>query len=308
IAGTIGHHPLINGLITRGHLDVRGVAGKWEAFLIQVVDRPVPGVDRALVIAGSDRRGTIYGLYDVSAEIGVSPWYWWADVPVRRRASLHVEPGRHTRGAPAVKYRGIFLNDDAPALSGWARATPADPGGSVRAVARRRGDGGRALHVRSLWDGGFRWLAVPGLGRSFSGVTATPVTMPSVTPDATSRQLGFRVVLFDSGDVRFRTHVSPTFNVLGRKEGLRFAVSIDDEPPQLVDVNVDSTLATWERAVGENIRVLTTRHRVARPGTHTVRFWLVDPGVVLQRLVLETREVPPSYLGPPESLRAGARR
>src|SRR5262249_15536320 len=80
----------------------------------------LPGVDRALVIAGSDKRGTIYGIYDLSEQIGVSPWYWWADVPVRRRGSLHVLPGRHTRGSPAVKYRGIFINDENPPFSGGA--------------------------------------------------------------------------------------------------------------------------------------------------------------------------------------------
>jgi hypothetical protein len=76
---------------------------------------------KALVIAGSDKRGTIFGIYDLSAEIGVSPSYWWADVPVRKHPSLYVLPGRYTLGEPKVKYRGIFINDEAPALSGWAR-------------------------------------------------------------------------------------------------------------------------------------------------------------------------------------------
>ena len=89
--------------------------------MLQVVERPRRGIDRALVIAGSDKRGTIYGIYDLSAEIGVSPWYWWADVPRGSRRSSSCQAGRHTRGTPAVKYRGIFLNDEAPALSGWTR-------------------------------------------------------------------------------------------------------------------------------------------------------------------------------------------
>ena len=79
------------------------------------------GIDRALIIAGSDKRGTIYGLYDVSAAIGVSPWTWWADVPVRHKPALYVLPGADSDGEPAVKYRGIFLNDEAPALTGWAK-------------------------------------------------------------------------------------------------------------------------------------------------------------------------------------------
>jgi hypothetical protein len=123
VIGTLGRSPLIDALVRAGRLDTAGIAGRWEASLTQVVDRPWPGVERGLVIAGSDKRGTIYGIYDLSAQIGVSPWYWWADVPVRHRDALYVLPGRHTDGPPAVKYRGIFLNDEAPALSGWARAT-----------------------------------------------------------------------------------------------------------------------------------------------------------------------------------------
>ena len=121
LIGTLGKAPLIDRLVREKKLDVSGVAGKWETYLVQSVERPFPGIDRALVLTGSDKRGTIYAIYDLSAQIGVSPWTWWADVPVRRRADLFVLPGQHTDGEPAVKYRGIFLNDEAPALSGWAR-------------------------------------------------------------------------------------------------------------------------------------------------------------------------------------------
>jgi beta-xylosidase len=123
IVGTLGKSPLVDSLVRERRLDARGIAGKWETFLLQVVEKPRPGVARALVIAGSDKRGTIYGIYDLSAQIGVSPWYWWADVPIQHRANLFIVPGRHSMGEPAVKYRGIFLNDEAPALAGWARAT-----------------------------------------------------------------------------------------------------------------------------------------------------------------------------------------
>jgi hypothetical protein len=121
LIGTLGKSPLIDQLVQSKKLDVSGIAGKWEASLVQVVENPLPGIDRALVIAGSDKRGTIYGIYDVSQQMGVSPWYWWADVPVKEQKSLYVAAGRHSQGEPKVKYRGIFLNDEAPALSGWAK-------------------------------------------------------------------------------------------------------------------------------------------------------------------------------------------
>ena len=121
LVGTIGRSPLIDGLVAAGKLDVGAVRGRWEAFQIETVEAPLPGVDRALVIAGSDKRGTIYGLYEISRRIGVSPWYWWADVPVARQAELSVAGGRFVEPGPTVKYRGIFLNDEAPALTGWAQ-------------------------------------------------------------------------------------------------------------------------------------------------------------------------------------------
>jgi len=120
IVGTLGKSPLIDRLVGDGKLDSAGLSGRWESYVRQVIERPLPNVERALVIAGSDKRGTIYGLYDLSREIGVSPWYWWADVPVRHAATLIVPSDRIVIGGPKVKYRGIFINDEAPAFSGWA--------------------------------------------------------------------------------------------------------------------------------------------------------------------------------------------
>lgn len=121
LIGTIGKSALIDQLVQQKKINITGIKGKWETFLIQVVEKPMPGVDRALVIAGSDKRGTIFGIYDVSSQIGVSPWYYWADVPVKKQKALYVMPGKYTAGTPVVKYRGIFINDEAPAFSGWTK-------------------------------------------------------------------------------------------------------------------------------------------------------------------------------------------
>ncbi len=121
VVGTVGKSKIIDQLIRDHKIDVTAIAGKWESFLIRVVPKPLPGVASALIIAGSDKRGTIYGIYDLSDQIGVSPWYWWADVPVQHRDELFVKPGIHVQGPPAVKYRGIFLNDEAPSLTGWVK-------------------------------------------------------------------------------------------------------------------------------------------------------------------------------------------
>lgn len=122
IAGTIGKSSIIAELIESKKLNIKPIEGKWEHYSIQTIKDPLPGVEQALVIVGSDKRGTIYGIYDVSEKIGVSPWYYWADVPVKTKDAIYIKPVSIIDG-PDVKYRGIFLNDEAPALSGWARET-----------------------------------------------------------------------------------------------------------------------------------------------------------------------------------------
>ncbi len=114
LVGTLGRSPTIDGLVARGKLDVRAVRGGWEASVTQVVGD-------TLVVAGADKRGTIYALYDLSESAGVSPWNGWADVPVKRHDAVYVT-GRSVAKPPVVKYRGIFLNDEAPALSNWVYA------------------------------------------------------------------------------------------------------------------------------------------------------------------------------------------
>ena len=122
IIGTVGKSRLIDDLVHAGKIEVGGISGLWESFFLEV-EKPLPDVEKALVIAGSDKRGTIYGIYDLSEQIGVSPWYWWADVPAKHRDEIFIRPGKYRQGPPSVKYRGIFLNDEAPDLSEWVRAT-----------------------------------------------------------------------------------------------------------------------------------------------------------------------------------------
>lgn len=129
IVGTLGRSSLLAELIQRGMVDPAPLTGAWETFLIQTVAHPLPGLASALVVAGSDKRGTIFGIYDLAEQMGVSPWYWWADVPAPREDSLFVRPGTHVQqGPPSVKYRGIFLNDERPDLTSWVT----DKFGTVR--------------------------------------------------------------------------------------------------------------------------------------------------------------------------------
>jgi hypothetical protein len=121
IIGTIGKNPLVDKLIEEKKINAEEVVDRWDTFGLQTVENPLPNVDYALVIFGSNKRGTIYGMYDLSSQIGVSPWYWWADAPIQKKAELYVKPGFYSPGEPKVKYRGIFINDEAPALRNWAK-------------------------------------------------------------------------------------------------------------------------------------------------------------------------------------------
>jgi hypothetical protein len=125
VAGTIGMNPEIDALVNAGKIDLSEIEGQWEAYHIEVVEE-YKGYDEVLVIAGSDKRGTIFGIYEISNQIGVSPWYFWADVPVEQQENVSVVPGCTFSDAPKIKYRGIFLNDEAPALRGWAQETFGD--------------------------------------------------------------------------------------------------------------------------------------------------------------------------------------
>lgn len=123
IAGSINDNRLIRELAKRKKIDLTDVKGNWEGCLIQVVENPVKGVKRALVIAGSDRRGTAYGLLELSKQMGVSPWNYFADVPPVKRDKIIVKHGRFVQKSPSVKYRGIFINDEMWGLRPWAMNT-----------------------------------------------------------------------------------------------------------------------------------------------------------------------------------------
>ena len=123
IVGTVGGSALIRRLSEAGKIDTAPLEGAWERYLIQTVANPLPGIRKALVIAGSDRRGAAYGLFTLSELIGVSPGYWWADVPVKKHAALHVDAPPTYSQTPSVRYRGIFLNDEDWGLTPWASQT-----------------------------------------------------------------------------------------------------------------------------------------------------------------------------------------
>jgi len=118
--GSLFNSAFIKELIAQGKLSTKNVWGKWEAYQLQTIENH-KAAQNILAIVGSGRRGTAYGVFELSRQIGVSPWYWWADVPVKKKAEIYIKKGITINDSPKVKYRGIFINDEAPALSNWSK-------------------------------------------------------------------------------------------------------------------------------------------------------------------------------------------
>jgi hypothetical protein len=170
LVGVLGHSPEVDKLSAAHKIDSEAIAGKWECAVTEVVATPIPGVRRALVIAGSDRRGAAYALFTLSRQMGVSPWTWWADVPIAHHTAVSIRAGVHVQPEPSVQYRGIFLNDEDWGLRPWA-AKKMDP--TVDGGKGNIGPNTYArifelllrLHANSLWPamhpGSLAFNAVP---------------------------------------------------------------------------------------------------------------------------------------------------
>ena len=157
-----------------------------------------------------------------------------------------------------------------------------------------------AHYTKKVDAGSARWEKIDDLGRTLSAMSVFPVTAESLLPAQTAPCLEYKMYLFHTGRIRVEAILDPTLNfVPGR--GLRYAISFDDEKPQVVDVLQKNTSEAWATSVKDSVREATSEHRISTPGYHTLKFWMVDPGVVLQKLVVDLGGVKPSYLGPPES-------
>ena len=154
-----------------------------------------------------------------------------------------------------------------------------------------------------------KWVTIPDLGRTLSGVTPFPVTASAQNPGDSNPHLEYNIDLQNTGSVKVNVYLSPTLNFTNSEHGIRFAVSFDDEKPQIInmtsnpnppDLNRDRV---WNGWVANNINIQTTTHNNAKSGEHTLKIWMVDPGIVIQKIVIDAGGEKPSYLGPPESLK-----
>jgi hypothetical protein len=245
IIGSLEKSAIINQLIKEKKINVDQIKGKWEAYQIQVVRQPMKGVENALVITGSDRRGTAFGVFELSQKMGVSPWYWW--------------------------YGYVSIE---------------------------------AMHfTRALNTNGISWKILADHGRTASAVTPFPVTATTQTITANSPHLEYDVYLYSKDSAKLELYFSPTLNFHNTPEGLQYGISIDQEKLQVISLNKeDNNVRTWERWVANNIIIKTSGHYITKPGKHTIKFWMINSGVVLQKLVLDMGGVKHSNLGPPETM------
>ena len=158
-----------------------------------------------------------------------------------------------------------------------------------------------AEHFTAKHDAGaLKWEKIEDYGRTLSAMTTTPSLAESVTPPTGSPYLEYRMYLLTAGQAEVQAMVAPTLNLVPGR-GLRFAVSFDDAAPQVVDALEHNTQRDWEASVRDSVRTVKSTHAIAAPGYHTLKIWMVDPALVVEKLVVNTGGLKPSYLGPPES-------
>lgn len=264
IVGTIENSRLIKELISKHKINVDEVTNKWESSLIQVVDKPFKGIDRALVIAGSDRRGTAYGLLEISKQIGVSPWYYFADVPVKKHHSLLIKSGRFIMNSPSVQYRGIFINDEMWGLRPWAEKTidPQDSTG-IGPIAYRK-----IFELLLRLKANYLWPAMHQNTKPFNGFSKNKLVADT-----------FAIVMGSS-------HIEPMLR--NNMRGAEWDDAFPGEPFDYVQ-NRDHIYEYWEDRVEqngkyENIYTLGKRGQDDEPGKE-----ITVP--VLEQVITDQREI-----------------
>ena len=159
-------------------------------------------------------------------------------------------------------------------------------------------------YSRNVPAGQVRWEKIDGYGRTLSAMSILPMTAGSVVPPKDSPCLEYRMYLFNPQKVEVLATLAPTLNFIPDR-GLRYAISFDDQPPQIMDIvpqgfDARNGNREWEESVRNACRVIRSAHTLSGSGYHTLKFWMVDPGVVLEKIVVDLGGLKQSYLGPPE--------
>jgi hypothetical protein len=188
-----------------------------------------------------------------------------------------------------------------------ARRATVPPGitGNIFYQDEERGVSIEADHfTKAINANGITWKVLPDHGRTGSAITPFPVTAKEQKPLANAPHLEYEIYTFREGTYSINAYFSVALNFNNTAEGLQYAISVDGEAPQVISINKEdknSISGVWNKWVSESIIIKSSKHTIGAPGKHAVKYWMVNPGVVLQKLVLDFGEVKPSYLGPPET-------
>jgi hypothetical protein len=157
--------------------------------------------------------------------------------------------------------------------------------------------------TRAISPKDIKWKVIPDVGKTSSGITTFPVTV-NYKLSSSSPQVEYEFYTYSRGKATVNLYFSPTLNFHNHKEGLQFAVSIDDEKPQIISLNKEdknSISGVWNSWVANNIIIKKSEHQIDKPGKHVLKYWMISPAVILQKLVVDLGGLKPSYLGPPET-------
>jgi hypothetical protein len=219
------------------------------------------------------------------------------DQRIRVSADWAIVPAGTTRGTITVSGAGQTIDISVP-VSKPDLPKSGTAGGFIES------DGYVSIEAehfnRSATPKGYEWKVLPDFGRTLSAVTLFPVTSSGFSLSEDGPHLEYGMYLFEPGEATVDLTFAPTQN-FRPGEGLRFAVSFDGEAPRMINVHESYTPAEWARSVGDGVRTVSTKHNIAASGYHTLKFWGIDPGLVLEKIVVNTGGLRPSYLGPPES-------
>jgi hypothetical protein len=144
-----------------------------------------------------------------------------------------------------------------------------------------------------------QWERIPGIGKNGSGMNIQPVTAGAVQPSGGSPHLEYPVFFHDTGHIFVYVSCSPTLGFNG--DTLRYAVSFDDEAPQTVNILSDHSNKKWMQWVADNINISSSIHEIRKPGMHVLKYWMIDPGIVVQKIILDCGGLKETYFGPPET-------
>jgi hypothetical protein len=290
-------------------LSIEGHTGSWPSY--NAGPAALPPLD---AIARGTRWIQIFNRGDQPFDFSVTadqPWVTLSHSSGSVRDSTHIEVGAKWDVVPTGNSKATLT---VQASTGQRltlqvpvdRAATLPPSRFEGFVESDRHIAIEAPHYsRVVKEGDVTWQALPDFGRTLGGVTVAPVTAPTRSPTARSARLEYDIFLYSSGDLNVSMDLAPSLDFQSG-EGLRIAVSLNDAPPQVLKLDTEAR-DHWSKAVGDGIRRLVSKHRVDRAGAQVLKIWMVTPGVVLQRIVIDAGGVRDSYLGPPESVRWATR-